>query len=382
MQYIEGSPEWFNKEATNVEMIEFRNKIEALRAEFIDKYSPEKLREMNGEHLLMEVFSDGGMIQNMMYDHTSRMFGAPGEYKYLGIVYYSEEDTSWRYKEKSRAVSISHSEASKMAENVRDKLLECITIIENHEINTINDYEDLDGKLSHVFFYKYPWTLKYYQMLFPQFFPGMYADVGRCHRYGQKNDVVVFNLLNTQNVADKRVYEILSQKFELFKGVFGASDRAIGLLESGSDFEKRVSLIYQQCKTSNDFTKEFSTLEKELDRKRNKKMEQLKAVIIKEAPEQHKEEFERILSEIKDFQDQEKYWSDISTKHTQVSYPKYYELKREITIPGIEHGYLLIGGYYKNDKLISSIFQISDTDGKIYAAKNELIKTLMQLVED
>ncbi len=37
--------------------------------------------------------------------------------------------------------------------------------------------------------------------------------IGRCHRYGQKNDVVVFNLLNTQNVADRRVYEILSQKF-------------------------------------------------------------------------------------------------------------------------------------------------------------------------
>lgn len=201
--------------------------------------------------------------------------------------------------------------------------------------------------------------------------------IGRCHRYGQKNDVVVFNLLNTQNVADKRVYEILSQKFELFKGVFGASDRAIGLLESGGDFEKRVSLIYQQCKTSSDFTKEFSTLEKELDRKRNKKMEQLKAVIIKEAPEQHKEEFERILSDIKRFQDQEEYWSNVSTKHNQVSYPKYYELKSEITIPGIEHGYLLIGGYYKNDKLISSIFQISDAEGKIYAAKDELIKALM-----
>lgn len=28
--------------------------------------------------------------------------------------------------------------------------------------------------------------------------------IGRCHRYGQKNDVVVFNLLNTQNVADKK----------------------------------------------------------------------------------------------------------------------------------------------------------------------------------
>ena len=34
--------------------------------------------------------------------------------------------------------------------------------------------------------------------------------IGRCHRYGQKNDVVVINLLNTQNVADKRVYDMVN----------------------------------------------------------------------------------------------------------------------------------------------------------------------------
>lgn len=35
--------------------------------------------------------------------------------------------------------------------------------------------------------------------------------IGRCHRYGQKNDVVAINLLNTGNQADMRVYEILSK---------------------------------------------------------------------------------------------------------------------------------------------------------------------------
>jgi len=54
--------------------------------------------------------------------------------------------------------------------------------------------------------------------------------IGRCHRYGQKNDVVAINLLNTGNQADMRVYEILSKKFELFDGVFGSSDIATGYL--------------------------------------------------------------------------------------------------------------------------------------------------------
>ena len=37
--------------------------------------------------------------------------------------------------------------------------------------------------------------------------------IGRCHRYGQKNDVVVVNFVNQSNRADCRVYELLNNKF-------------------------------------------------------------------------------------------------------------------------------------------------------------------------
>jgi len=37
--------------------------------------------------------------------------------------------------------------------------------------------------------------------------------IGRCHRYGQKHDVVVISFLNKRNKADKRVYELLNEKF-------------------------------------------------------------------------------------------------------------------------------------------------------------------------
>ena len=33
--------------------------------------------------------------------------------------------------------------------------------------------------------------------------------IGRCHRYGQKHDVVVINFINRNNAADQRVYELL-----------------------------------------------------------------------------------------------------------------------------------------------------------------------------
>ena len=69
--------------------------------------------------------------------------------------------------------------------------------------------------------------------------------IGRCHRYGQQNDVVVINFLNKNNVADQRVYELLCDKFQLFEGVFGASDGILGSIDS-LNFEQRI--IEQQRK--------------------------------------------------------------------------------------------------------------------------------------
>ena len=89
--------------------------------------------------------------------------------------------------------------------------------------------------------------------------------IGRCHRYGQKHDVVVINFLNERNEADRRVLELLGQKFSLFNGVFGASDEVLGTIESGVDFEKRILAIYQQCRTPEAIDAAFSALQAEMD---------------------------------------------------------------------------------------------------------------------
>lgn len=89
--------------------------------------------------------------------------------------------------------------------------------------------------------------------------------IGRCHRYGQKHDVVVVNFVNRKNAADQRVYELLDQKFKLFKGVFGASDEVLGSIESGVDFEKRIAAIYQACRTTEDINSAFDKLQEEMD---------------------------------------------------------------------------------------------------------------------
>ncbi len=93
--------------------------------------------------------------------------------------------------------------------------------------------------------------------------------IGRCHRYGQKNDVVVINFLNRKNAADVRVYEILDQKFRLFSGLFGSSDEVLGSIESGIDFEKRIAEIYQTCKSTEEIQGEFDQLQEELSERIN-----------------------------------------------------------------------------------------------------------------
>jgi ERCC4-related helicase len=89
--------------------------------------------------------------------------------------------------------------------------------------------------------------------------------IGRCHRYGQKFDVVVVNFLNKHNAADQRVYQLLDEKFRLFHGVFGASDEVLGAVESGVDFEKRIAAIYQRCRTPEQIQFEFDQLQRELE---------------------------------------------------------------------------------------------------------------------
>ncbi len=91
--------------------------------------------------------------------------------------------------------------------------------------------------------------------------------IGRCHRYGQKHDVVVINFLNEKNEADRRVHELLEEKFSLFSGVFGASDEVLGSIESGVDFERRILDIYQQCRTPEEIEGAFQRLRYELEEK-------------------------------------------------------------------------------------------------------------------
>jgi superfamily II DNA or RNA helicase len=104
--------------------------------------------------------------------------------------------------------------------------------------------------------------------------------IGRCHRYGQKHDVVVINFLNERNEADRRVLELLGEKFSLFNGVFGASDEVLGTIESGVDFEKRILAIYQRCRTPEEIDGAFRTLQAEMDESIRARMDDTRRALL------------------------------------------------------------------------------------------------------
>jgi len=132
--------------------------------------------------------------------------------------------------------------------------------------------------------------------------------IGRCHRYGQKHDVVVVNFLNRNNAADQRVYELLSEKFALFSGVFGASDEVLGSIESGVDFEKRIVKIYQNCRSAEEIQASFDELQQELGSEIDENMKLTRQKLLENFDEEVHEKLRVNLKESTDYLNKYENW--------------------------------------------------------------------------
>ena len=127
--------------------------------------------------------------------------------------------------------------------------------------------------------------------------------IGRCHRYGQKLDVMVINFLNKRNYADQRVYELLKEKIKLFGNLFNFTDKvlgteeltddgyevreiALGGLGSGIDFERKVLDIYRKCRTEKEIENGFKQLQLELTDVIEEKVEDAQRKVIQHFDEE------------------------------------------------------------------------------------------------
>ena len=110
--------------------------------------------------------------------------------------------------------------------------------------------------------------------------------IGRCHRYGQKIDVTVVNFLNLKNHAEQRIHQLLDLKFNLFKGVFGASDEVLGVIERGVDIERRIFQIVQSARSETEIDAAFDALQDELQAQINEQMLNARERLLERVDEQ------------------------------------------------------------------------------------------------
>lgn len=205
--------------------------------------------------------------------------------------------------------------------------------------------------------------------------------IGRCHRYGQQNDVVAINLLNTQNEADKRVYEILSKKFELFEGVFGASDIVLGALESGTSFEKMVLDIYQSCNTTTEFRKAFDKLDRKLNAKRDKNARKLRSILIAESSGAKKQALEGTRKDIDHYLQEVDYWDKVAESEV-FSDIQYWKVDDwgEQTIGA--HGYLFLGAMCNNADILFPVLLLCDQEGKYVDFEEDDLVPELEKIDD
>lgn len=205
--------------------------------------------------------------------------------------------------------------------------------------------------------------------------------IGRCHRYGQTHDVVAINLLNTDNEADRRVYDILSKKFELFEGVFGASDVALGALESGISFEKRILDIYQNCRNITAVRKAFADLNRQLDSKKNAHAAELRSILLTESREAKGEALEKTKSDIEKYLKDVEYWSRFEEPEMDRKL-YYWQIDNWGEKVFGSHGTLFLGAFMDNAKLLFPVLLLCDENGEYIDFSEEDIVSALEEADD
>lgn len=175
--------------------------------------------------------------------------------------------------------------------------------------------------------------------------------IGRCHRYGQKFDVVVINFLNKGNAADIRVYELLDQKFQLFSGVFGASDEVLGSIGNGVDFEKRIAQIYNECRSPQEIEAAFDALQEELQEQISEKMIKARSSLLENFDEAVKDKLRDNLAQSRSYLDQFERRLWLLARHA---------LRKEADFDDIHHTFRL-----KDEDISYSLSKVSDSDKTI-----------------
>ena len=284
------SPEKEKKQYTPEEMAQLQSELDSLRT--FHKLASSIGNNSKGEVLLAalkrgfeEAQKKGAQKKALVFTESTRtqiyLREILEKTEYTGkIVLFNGSNTDPKSKEIYRAWLKKHEGTDRITgsptADMRAALVDCFRDEAEIMIATEAAAEGINLQFcSLVVNYDLPWN--------PQ---RIEQRIGRCHRYGQKCDVVVVNFLNKKNAADQRVYELLDEKFKLFSGVFGVSDEVLGSIESGVDFEKRIADIYQECRTPQQIEFNFNQLQAELESQIDDRIRQTREKLLENFDEE------------------------------------------------------------------------------------------------
>ena len=177
------SPEWFSKMAVQYSSMDIES--DTLYKDFRAKYGPEALKVVEGNDLLHKIFiNETRDKENLCYvlefDKQFSQFGGIGgwsSYKY-GL-YYNADKRSWMTGSARNPKLLSLAEAISLETTIRNEILAGVKIVEDAgELTELKDYAELNTKLHEAMptTINKKWVIKYFHMLFPQFFPPFYSD--------------------------------------------------------------------------------------------------------------------------------------------------------------------------------------------------------------
>lgn len=93
--------------------------------------------------------------------------------------------------------------------------------------------------------------------------------IGRLHRFGQTNEVEVFNLC-ARGSMEERILAVLHDRVRLFELVVGEMDMVLGNLTDEADLEERLLALCADAPTDREVETGLATLGDELLRARGR----------------------------------------------------------------------------------------------------------------
>lgn len=154
-----------------------RGDVEENRRLFIEKFSPEKLKNLGDDELLDTIFyTTGDNTESLccwieMNKECRMAFGSIAGGSAFKFGLFQKKDTGvWTTGSPNAPQELSDEDALVLGKEIRDALVRGTEVIKNAQLDSLADYEKLDDDLKEAVgskFYDWGWFHKYYSIIYP-----------------------------------------------------------------------------------------------------------------------------------------------------------------------------------------------------------------------